>query len=91
MASHPRALGFLLDAFQQGVPGGTGHTFDWEHVPSQATQSLILAGGLGAHNVATAIDQVRPFAVDVSSGIESAPGIKDGEKIIHFMREVAHS
>ena len=91
MASHPQALGFLLDAFQQGVPGGTGHTFDWAHVPSQATQPLILAGGLGAHNVAAAIDQVRPFAVDVSSGIESAPGIKDAEKIIHFMREVAHS
>ena len=91
MASHSQALGFLLDAFQQGVPGGTGHTFDWTHVPSQSTQRLILAGGLGAHNVATAIDKVKPFAVDVSSGIESAPGIKDAEKIIHFMREVRHS
>ena len=91
MDRHPQALGFLLDAFQQGVPGGTGHTFDWAHVPSQATQPLILAGGLGAQNVAAAIDQVRPFAVDVSSGIESAPGIKDVEKIIHFMREVMRS
>ena len=91
MAAHPQASGFLLDAFQQGVPGGTGHTFDWTHVPSQSSQPMILAGGLGTHNVAAAIDQVRPFAVDVSSGIESAPGIKDAEKIIHFMREVTHS
>ena len=88
MNSHPQALGFLLDAYQQGVPGGTGHTFDWSMIPSHSIQPLILAGGLGPSNVATAIDSVKPFAVDVSSGIESSPGIKDSEKIFHFMREV---
>lgn len=88
MDSHPLALGFLLDTYQPGVPGGTGHAFDWSSIPLQPIQPLILAGGLGSHNIADAINRVRPFAVDISSGVESSPGIKDADKIINFMREV---
>ncbi|MBT5923521.1 MAG: phosphoribosylanthranilate isomerase [Cellvibrionales bacterium] len=87
--AHTAAQGFLLDAYEKGVPGGTGKTFDWSRIPSGIDQPVILAGGLDADNVTHAIAEVAPYAVDVSSGIEQAPGIKDVEKINRFMQAVA--
>ncbi len=84
----PGATGILLDSYQAGVPGGTGQTFDWSRVPSQVARAVILAGGLNPQNVAMAIEQVRPYAVDVSGGVEAAKGIKDKHKMAAFMNEV---
>jgi phosphoribosylanthranilate isomerase len=84
------AKALLLDAYQPGVPGGTGQTFDWSMI-ADVDMPLILAGGLNADNVKQAIQQVRPFAVDVSGGVESEKGIKSHEKISAFMREVANA
>ena len=68
----------LLDAHQHGTPGGTGESFDWELLAERRSQiPLILAGGLGPDNVAEAISIARPFAVDVATGVESEPGVKD--------------
>ncbi|QXH53049.1 phosphoribosylanthranilate isomerase [Pseudomonas fakonensis] len=82
------ARGILLDTFVPGVPGGTGEAFDWSLVPAKLSKPIILAGGLSAGNVAQAIRQVRPFAVDVSGGVEQAKGIKDAAKIEAFMQAV---
>jgi len=82
------ARGLLLDAHVEGVPGGTGATFDWNLVPRSLPLPVILSGGLDADNVAAAIRQVRPWAVDVSSGVEASRGIKDVAKIARFIREV---
>ena len=82
------ARALLLDSYQKGVPGGTGHAFDWARVPVDLDKPVILAGGLDPENVTGAIRQVHPYAVDVSSGVEAGKGIKDAEKIIAFMRGV---
>ncbi len=82
------AAGILLDAFQEGVPGGTGRSFDWAQIPAGLDRPLILAGGLDAGNVAAAIAQVRPYAVDVSGGVEAAKGIKDPQRMAAFLTEV---
>ena len=82
------AKGLLLDAHVEGVPGGTGTAFDWTLIPGNLPLPVILSGGLDAENVAAAIRQVRPYAVDVSSGVESGKGIKDGAKIAAFIKEV---
>ncbi|HEY0720436.1 MAG TPA: phosphoribosylanthranilate isomerase [Gammaproteobacteria bacterium] len=82
------AAALLVDTFQAGVPGGTGVTFDWTRIPADLSKPLILAGGLNPGNVAQAITQARPYAVDVSSGVEAAKGIKDVGKIAAFMRGV---
>lgn len=84
------ASGILLDAFQDGVPGGTGNTFDWNLAgrPLPLPLPLVLAGGLNPENVASAIAQLRPSAVDVSGGVETAPGIKDPDKIRRFITAV---
>ncbi|HYH62354.1 MAG TPA: phosphoribosylanthranilate isomerase [Solirubrobacterales bacterium] len=75
----------LLDAYREGMPGGTGLTVDWELLRRRRTKvPLILAGGLTAENVGEAIEATRPFAVDVASGVESAPGIKDHELMSAF-------
>lgn len=75
----------LLDAYREGMPGGTGQTVDWELLRRRRSKvPLILAGGLTADNVGEAIDATRPFAVDVASGVESAPGIKDHELMTAF-------
>lgn len=84
----PGALAVLLDSYKPGVPGGTGETFDWALVPDELTKPIILAGGLTIANVASAIRQVRPFAVDVSGGVEADKGIKDPGKITAFADEV---
>ncbi|MDO6564206.1 phosphoribosylanthranilate isomerase [Amphritea sp. 1_MG-2023] len=83
------ARGILLDAYRPGVPGGTGEAFDWARIPADLTLPLILAGGLDQNNVAQAISQVNPYAVDVSGGVEMAKGLKDCVKITSFMNEVA--
>ncbi|MCC9006674.1 phosphoribosylanthranilate isomerase [Pseudomonas putida] len=82
------ARGILLDTYVAGVPGGTGEAFDWSLVPAHLSKSIILAGGLSADNVGQAIAQVRPYAVDVSGGVEQAKGIKDAAKIEAFMQAV---
>ena len=88
VARYANARGVLLDTFVPGIPGGTGEAFDWSLVPVQLSKPVILAGGLTAANVAQAIGQVRPFAVDISGGVESAKGIKDAAKIHAFMEAV---
>ena len=84
---YPSALAFLLDGHGPGEAGGSGKSFDWNTAPRPA-RPVFLAGGLVAGNVAEAIRSVRPYAVDVSSGIESAPGRKDGERMRQFLDEV---
>jgi phosphoribosylanthranilate isomerase len=82
------AQGFLLDAYVEGTQGGTGESFDWALIPHDLPLPVILSGGLHAGNVAAAIKQVRPYAVDVSSGVEASKGIKDAAKIAAFIHEV---
>jgi phosphoribosylanthranilate isomerase len=82
------AAGLLLDAYRPGVPGGTGERFDWQRIPRRLAGEVILAGGLAPGNVQTAVEQVGPYAVDVSGGVEAAKGIKDPGKINEFMRGV---
>jgi phosphoribosylanthranilate isomerase len=87
-ARYPRAAGFLLDSHALGATGGSGETFDWTCVPRDRKRPLLLAGGLTPHNVADAIRQVQPYGVDVSSGIEATPGVKDNQKMRKFIEEV---
>ncbi|MGH8530865.1 MAG: phosphoribosylanthranilate isomerase [Nevskiales bacterium] len=86
-ARYPSAKAILLDSHMQGAPGGSGKSFDWRLVP-RLPQPIILAGGLREENVAQAVTAVRPYAVDVSSGIEREPGVKDEKKMRGFIREV---
>lgn len=85
------ASGLLLDAYHASAKGGTGEQFDWDLIPASCALPIILAGGLGVHNAAQAIQQVRPYALDVSSGVEIAKGIKDNNKIAEFLTEVYQS
>ena len=86
--AYPGAQAVLLDTYVEGVPGGTGQAFDWSLVPATLSKPVILAGGLTADNVAAAIAQVRPYAVDVSGGVEAGKGIKDAAKVNDFVRAV---
>lgn len=89
-ASHPGARGILLDAFVDGYGGG-GRTFDWSLIPAGLDRPIILSGGLDPANVADAVRHVRPWAVDVSSGVEIAKGIKDVAKIAAFVAGVRNA
>ncbi|MBD3610249.1 MAG: phosphoribosylanthranilate isomerase [Gammaproteobacteria bacterium] len=80
--------GLLLDTYHADVKGGSGESFNWERFPGDVDTPLILAGGLEANNVFDAIQATRPYAVDVSSGVEVEKGIKDHDKIKHFIEEV---
>lgn len=82
------ARALLLDTYVAHVPGGTGQTFNWTRVPEDCEKQIILAGGLTPDNVAEAILVARPYAVDVSGGVEQAKGIKDAIKIEKFIQEV---
>ena len=84
MDRYPNASGFLLDAYVKGQPGGTGERFDWGLIP-RSYAPIILAGGLTPDNAKDAIEQVAPWALDVSGGIESKPGRKDPDKMARFM------
>lgn len=85
------ARGLLLDAYVEGVRGGTGATFDWSLIPQSLPLPVVLSGGLDAGNVGAAVRAVRPWAVDVSSGVESAKGIKDAAKMEAFMNGVRNA
>lgn len=86
---HQGARGLLLDAWHPEQFGGTGRSFDWKLVgPEELSSRIILAGGLSPANVAEAIETVRPWAVDVSSGVEAAPGIKSHSLMQSFISEV---
>ena len=80
------ARGLLLDTYVKGIPGGTGSSFNWDKVPKELTKPVILAGGLIPENVSQAIQKIKPYAVDVSGGVETSPGQKDQNKIAEFMR-----
>lgn len=82
------ATGFILDSHEQGKMGGSGQKFIWKELPNSLEKPIILAGGLTVANVAEAIRVVRPYAVDVSSGIEAGKGIKDPAKMEQFIKEV---
>jgi len=83
---YPDAAAILFDAFHPQVAGGGGVTFDWSRVPRDLGKPVILAGGLTPDNVAAAVRTVRPYAVDVSSGVELSKGIKDAAKVAAFIR-----
>ncbi|TVP46817.1 MAG: phosphoribosylanthranilate isomerase [Halomonas sp.] len=84
-----QAQALLLDAYRPGTPGGTGETFDWSRIPANLAKPVILAGGLSADNIADAVRQVAPYAVDVSGGIEASHGCKDAGKMTSFVHQVA--
>lgn len=84
-ADFDTSRGLLLDAFVPGVPGGTGERFDWSLIPPALPKPVILSGGLTPDNVAEAVRRVRPWAVDVSSGVEVTKGIKDAHLIAQFI------
>lgn len=90
-ALYTDAQGLLLDAWSEGTHGGTGERFDWALIPPDLPRPVVLAGGLSAANVGQAIRTVRPWAVDVSSGVEAAKGVKDAAKIAAFMKEVRNA
>lgn len=83
------AKALLLDTFVEGLVGGTGLAFDWNLIPETLTKPIVLAGGLTADNVALAIKQAKPYAVDVSGGVEKSKGVKDPTKLAAFMQSVS--
>ncbi|WP_457673199.1 phosphoribosylanthranilate isomerase [Thiolapillus sp.] len=85
---HAGARALLLDAYRPGVPGGTGEAFNWGRIPAELAGRIVLAGGLTPDNVTEAVRQVRPYAVDVSGGVEAEKGIKDADRIQRFIRGV---
>jgi phosphoribosylanthranilate isomerase len=85
------AAGLLLDAYHPDAKGGTGQSFDWDLIPKQCALPIILAGGLDAANAKQAIQAVQPYALDVSSGVESSRGIKDALKVAAFIQQVNES
>jgi phosphoribosylanthranilate isomerase len=99
LSSYGDAAGWLFDAPpREGRPGGTGRTFDWTKLPPDLERPLVLSGGLNAKNVGEAIRRLRPWAVDVSSGVEALdsdglprPGVKDAARIAAFIEEVRHA
>ncbi|MDO9046631.1 MAG: phosphoribosylanthranilate isomerase [Methylobacter sp.] len=82
------ATGLLLDAYHPGAKGGTGSRFDWSRIPEHCALPIVLAGGLDRNNARQAVQAVRPYALDVSSGVEAEKGVKDALKMAAFIREV---
>jgi phosphoribosylanthranilate isomerase len=87
-ARYPRAAGFVLDGHAAGEPGGSGRRLDVSRIPDDMTKPFVLAGGLDPDNVYRAVRQASPWGVDVSSGIESEPGVKDGALMRRFVEQV---
>jgi phosphoribosylanthranilate isomerase len=85
------AKALLLDAYVEGTPGGTGATFDWALIPNNLPLPVVLSGGLTPENVTAAVQAVRPWAVDVASGVESSKGIKSAVKIAAFVTGVRNA
>lgn len=90
VAPYHSSSGYLLDSYNPKIEGGTGESFNWNLVPKGLDKPIILAGGLNASNIRTAIKTVQPYAVDVSSGVESSPGVKDIDKITAFVEAVGN-
>lgn len=96
-ARYASARGLLLDAFVEGIPGGTGRSFDWSLIPRHLPLPVVLSGGLDPSNVKEAVERVQPWAVDVSGGVEAAKGIntlkgiKDAAKIAAFVQGVRNA
>lgn len=90
LSPYTAARAWMLDAFHDELWGGTGGAFDWGLVPGGLAKPIILSGGLAASNVADAIRRVRPYAVDVSSSVEAAKGVKDAAKVTAFIGAVKH-
>lgn len=88
LQAYPRAAGLLLDGHAAGAAGGGGRAFDWSLLPRGLAQPVVVAGGLHAGNVGDAVRATRPWAVDVASGVESAPGVKDPARLEAFIRAV---
>lgn len=85
VGQYPSASAMLLDAYKAGVPGGTGEVFDWSLIPTTLSKPIVLAGGLSPSNIEQAIKQVKPYAVDVSGGVELTKGIKSELKVQEFI------
>ncbi len=90
-ASYDDAQGWLLDAWSEAAHGGTGERFDWTLIPADLPRPMVLAGGLAPASVAMAVRAVRPWAVDVSSGVEASKGIKDAALIAAFIKEARNA
>ncbi|HQT32035.1 MAG TPA: phosphoribosylanthranilate isomerase [Thiobacillus sp.] len=90
-AEFAHARGLLLDAHVPGIAGGTGERFDWGLIPPGLAGAIVLSGGLTPDNIAAAVHQVRPWAVDVSSGVEAGKGIKDAQKLAQFIAKAKAS
>lgn len=88
LQQYPQAQGFLFDTQVRQQLGGSGLVFDWQLIPKNIAPKIILAGGLSPENVSLAINKVQPYAVDVASGIEVAPGVKDQQKMRAFVAAV---
>lgn len=91
MEQYRQGRGVLLDTYRPGIPGGTGESFNWDLIPAGLADKIILAGGLTPANVAEAIKKVRPYAVDVSGGVEANKGIKDAAKLAAFFKNASCS
>lgn len=91
MEQYRQGRGVLLDTYRPGIPGGTGESFNWDLIPAGLADKIILAGGLTPANVAEAIKKVRPYAVDVSGGVEASKGIKDAAKLAAFFKNASCS
>ena len=91
VAAYQAQGGFLFDAWSDDLYGGTGHSFDWSRLPTSRDYPLILAGGLTPDNVAEAVTLIKPNMVDVSGGVESAPGVKDKSKVEVFITQAKYA